>query len=594
MSHRIAVIAVLGCAITLVASYAGLLVSYHVSVTYGVRLAAGPTVVLALAGLYLILATVTQMLRWRPRRREVQEPAPVRTPRGRAGWGVVSWLDSYLHRAIVEVVLVGALAGIVGVHIVLRRLAFFTMAMTHATFPGVVIAAIVGFNLYLGGAMAGLFVAAAVLAASRRRGQDTSTATGVVLATGFALGVALMSTQPGFTRNLSAYLVGSVLTVDTSDLLTAALVAGGVATVLFGLRKELLYLAFDPNGARAAGYPVAVLDFTLLVAIEAAVVTTVPAVGTILCVALLVAPAAAARLWTDRVAPMHAIAVGIGIGSGLGRARGLARVRRRGRRRHHARGHRRVPGVLVGRTPPRPGVQNPPDVPARCARSGPTLAIVSKEGCEDCVPRHGAEAAKNCSAVVLISAASAIQDQRPREAGERGRRRHRANDVPADPRRLEAFTHGREIGDPVGGSGGVERVVERNIDGERDDQLHHVQHQGGHDPGQRASCVRAKMEDGGEGGQHQRAGEDDGEPTVQDRHVDRLHPADEGPVVRAAKTGHDRVRVRVEQAGHEPHGYGGRDQRGCSKQLEHRILRSVIDSKTPVASVSRVDETGHG
>lgn len=229
----------------------------------------------------------------------------------------MSWLDSYLHRAIVEVVLAGVLAATVGVQVILRRLAFFTMAMTHATFPGVVTAAIVGFNLYLGGAAAGLAVALAVVAASRRRGQDTTTATGVVLATGFALGVALMSTQPGFTRNLSAYLVGSVLTVDRSDLRTAALAAAAVGAVLAGLRKELALLAFDPQGARAAGYPTTALDLVVLVCIEAAVVTAVPAVGTILVVALVVAPAAAARLWTDRTAPMYAIAVGVAVGSGL-------------------------------------------------------------------------------------------------------------------------------------------------------------------------------------------------------------------------------------------------------------------------------------
>lgn len=229
----------------------------------------------------------------------------------------MTWLDSYLHRAVVEVVLVGLLTAVVGVQVVLRRLAFFTMAMTHATFPGVVLAAIIGFNLYLGGAVAGLVVSVAVLVASRRQGQDTPTATGVVLATGFALGVALMSTQPGFSRNLSAFLVGSVLTVDRSDLATAGLVAVAVVAVLTVLRKELLYLAFDPHGARAAGYPVNALELVILVTTLAAVVTAMPAVGTILCVALIVAPAAAAALWTDRIAVMHTIAIAVAIGSGL-------------------------------------------------------------------------------------------------------------------------------------------------------------------------------------------------------------------------------------------------------------------------------------
>jgi manganese/iron transport system permease protein len=231
---------------------------------------------------------------------------------------MTGWLDSYLHRAIVEVVLIGAFAGVVGAHVVLRRLAFFTMAMTHATFPGVVLAAVLGFNIYLGGAAAGVLVAVAVIVASRRRGQDTTTATGVVLAAGFALGVALMSARDGFTRDLTAYLVGSVLTVNRADLVVSAAVGVCVVTALALLHKELVFAAFDPGGVRAAGYPAAVLDLGVLLAVEAVVVTSVPAVGTILSVALIVAPAATARLWTDRLGATFAIATGVGIGAGLG------------------------------------------------------------------------------------------------------------------------------------------------------------------------------------------------------------------------------------------------------------------------------------
>ena len=226
-------------------------------------------------------------------------------------------LDSYLGRAGLEVILVGILSGVVGVQVVLRRLSFFAMAMTHATFPGVVLAAILGFDIYLGGFGAGLVVSLAVLAAGRRRGQDTTTATGVVLATGFALGVALMSTQPGFTRNLSAFLVGSVLTVNRADLRTAAAVAVVVTLTIGLLHKELTFAAFDPDGARAAGYPAAALDLLMLVLAQAAIVITVPAVGTILAVALLVAPAAAARLWTERIGPLYALAAALAVTAGL-------------------------------------------------------------------------------------------------------------------------------------------------------------------------------------------------------------------------------------------------------------------------------------
>jgi ABC-type Mn2+/Zn2+ transport system permease subunit len=228
------------------------------------------------------------------------------------------WLDVAFNRALIEALLIGTVCGLIGVHVVLRRQAFFTMAMTHATFPGVVIAAVVGFNLYLGGAAAGVLAALAVTALTRRRGQDSSTATAVALAAGFALGVALLSAQNGFTKDLTAYLTGSILTVAEPDLLVAAGVTAAVAAVLTAFHKELLYTAFDPDGARAAGYRTGVMDLLVLVLIEAVVAAAVPAVGTILTLALVVAPAGAARLWTDRVATMYAFAVTIAVLSAIG------------------------------------------------------------------------------------------------------------------------------------------------------------------------------------------------------------------------------------------------------------------------------------
>ena len=226
-------------------------------------------------------------------------------------------MTGYLTRALVEAVLVGALSGLVGVHVVLRRLSFFTMAMTHATFPGVVLAALVGVDLLLGSGLFGLLVVIGVAGLSARPGSDPAAAVGVVLAAGFALGVVLLSAQPGFTRDLSGYLVGSILTVQPADLVKTAAVLVVVAAVLAAVGKELVLGAFDRGGLVALGYPAGRLDLLLLLLIELTVVAAVPAVGTIQAVALVVAPAAAARLWCDRIGPMTAVAVGLGTASGV-------------------------------------------------------------------------------------------------------------------------------------------------------------------------------------------------------------------------------------------------------------------------------------
>lgn len=229
----------------------------------------------------------------------------------------MSWFDDVMHRAVAEVVLVGVLAGLIGVQVVVRRLSFFTMALTHATFPGVVAASIIGVNLLLGGVVTGAVVALGVAALARRRGQDAAAATGVVLSGGFALGAALVASQNGFSRDLSSFLVGSILTVSSQDLLTTAVALAAVATVLTLCARPLLYTGFDPDGARAAGLPTAGWDVVLLLTIEVVVVTVVPAVGTILALSLIVAPAAAARLWSDRLPVITAVAVVLAVASGL-------------------------------------------------------------------------------------------------------------------------------------------------------------------------------------------------------------------------------------------------------------------------------------
>ena len=225
--------------------------------------------------------------------------------------------DGYARRALIEALLVGALCGLVGVHVVLRRLSFFTMAMTHATFPGVVLAALVGVDLLLGSGLFGVLVVLGVSWLTTRPRSDSAAAVGVVLSAGFALGVALLSAQAGFTRDLSAYLVGSIVTVQTSDLVKTALVLSAVALTLVLVGKELVFGAFDRGGMVAAGYPAGRLDLLLLLVVELTVVTSVPAVGTIQAVALIVAPAAAARLWCDRIGPTTVLAVLLGMASGV-------------------------------------------------------------------------------------------------------------------------------------------------------------------------------------------------------------------------------------------------------------------------------------
>ncbi|MGW9209001.1 metal ABC transporter permease [Embleya sp. NPDC055664] len=229
----------------------------------------------------------------------------------------MTWFDTYTHRAYAEAVMVGLLAGVVGVQVVLRRLAFHAMATTHATFPGVVLASILGIDIYLGGTAFGVLLSVAVLALTRRPGRTASGAIGVVLAAGFALGAVLVAAGPASDRKLSAFLVGSIVTIDTHDLAVTAAVGTVILALLAMFGRELGFAAFDHDGMRAAGHPALALDLLLLLIVQAVVVVLTPAVGVMLTLALLVAPAATARLWTDSLRRTAVLAGLLGVGSAV-------------------------------------------------------------------------------------------------------------------------------------------------------------------------------------------------------------------------------------------------------------------------------------
>jgi manganese/iron transport system permease protein len=222
----------------------------------------------------------------------------------------------YMQRALVEVLLLGALAGAVGVFVVLRRLAFVGDALTHTVFPGVVIAHLLGQSLLLGALAFGVLTAVLLsgLGANRRVGADAVLA--VLLTSFFSLGVVLVSRTRSFTADLTVFLFGRVLAVDRTDLWQSLAVAAVVALTLLALRKELVLRAFDPQAATAMGYRIGLLDLVLNLLVALVVVAAVEAVGTVLVIALIVVPAAAARLLADRVATMTALACLFGAAGG--------------------------------------------------------------------------------------------------------------------------------------------------------------------------------------------------------------------------------------------------------------------------------------
>jgi manganese/iron transport system permease protein len=220
-------------------------------------------------------------------------------------------------RALVAAILVGTVCAVVGTYVVLKGLAFIGDAISHAAFPGVVVAFIVGGSFYLGAGVAAIATALAIGVVSRRSGIRADTAIGVLFAGTFALGVFLFSTLDGYVGDLFSFLFGYLLSIGAEDLLALALLGGLVLAVVIVLWKELLYATFDPLGAAASGLRVDLLEYLFLALVAVTIVVSLQAVGIILVVAMLVTPAATAQLLTVRFRNLMAIAVAVGVGGAI-------------------------------------------------------------------------------------------------------------------------------------------------------------------------------------------------------------------------------------------------------------------------------------
>jgi manganese/iron transport system permease protein len=233
------------------------------------------------------------------------------------GIDAMGWLTDPLalelfQRALVAAVLMGATCGAIGAYVVLRRLAFIGDALSHAVFPGVVLAYVAGVSVFVGAMIAGALTSVAIAVVSRGQRIREDTAIGIFFAGAFALGIVLISTQTGYQRDLSAFLVGDLLGVGWDEIAFSAVTGLAVIGVLIGLRKELLLASFDRVYAQALGYPVFVLELLLLLLLTATIVVSLSAVGIILVLAMLVTPAATARLLVDRFTPMMVTGAALG------------------------------------------------------------------------------------------------------------------------------------------------------------------------------------------------------------------------------------------------------------------------------------------
>ncbi|MGH8503261.1 MAG: metal ABC transporter permease [Gammaproteobacteria bacterium] len=239
-------------------------------------------------------------------------------------------LSEYNTRLVVlAATVLGLAAGVIGTFMLLRKRALLGDALSHATLPGVglafVLASLAGAAekslpvLLTGAALTGAAGALTILVIRRYTRLKEDAALGITLSVFFGAGVAVLGViqqmGAGSAAGLKTYIYGSTASMIAADAWFIAAAAGLVVIACALLFKEFRLLCFDAGFAHGQGWPVTALDAVLAGLVVMIVVVGLQAVGAILIIAMLIVPAAAARFWSDRLAPMACMAAVIGAGS---------------------------------------------------------------------------------------------------------------------------------------------------------------------------------------------------------------------------------------------------------------------------------------
>ena len=221
-------------------------------------------------------------------------------------------------RGLIVATLVGALCGLIGVYIVLRRMAYIGHGLSHAIFGGAVASYVMSINFFLGASVWGFVSAMLINLATRKRSIGEDAAIGIVTTSSFALGIALISRFKTFTRSFDAALFGNILAVDNADVAAILIVGAAAAAAVFVGYKYLLFTTFEPEVARFYGVPTGWVDTGFALMLAAVIVVSLQVLGVTMIAAAIVIPPVSARLLTNDFGKMLLLSISIGAFCGLG------------------------------------------------------------------------------------------------------------------------------------------------------------------------------------------------------------------------------------------------------------------------------------
>lgn len=215
---------------------------------------------------------------------------------------------AFFQRGMLAATLAGALCGVLGVFVVLRGMSYIGHGLSHAVFGGAAASAVMSINFFVGAGIWGIVSGVLIGRIARQKILGADAAIGIVTTASFAGGIALLNRYGQARKSIEAVLFGSVLGVSWQDIAAISAVTFVVLAVVLLVYRSLLYATFDPQVAVVSGERVTLIEVMLMVMLSATILVTMRVIGTLLISALLVIPAATARMMTNSFARMLLLA----------------------------------------------------------------------------------------------------------------------------------------------------------------------------------------------------------------------------------------------------------------------------------------------
>lgn len=219
---------------------------------------------------------------------------------------------TFFQNALIGSLLASILCGFIGTYIVTRRLVFISGGITHASFGGIGIGVILGISPIWSAMFFSIMSAFGVQWISRKGGVREDSAIALFWTLGMSIGIICCFLTPGFMPDLSSFLFGNILTIESCDLILLGILATVVTLLFTFFLRPIQSIAFDRTFARSQHLPVTFIEYLMMALIAMTIVSTLRMVGIVLAISLLTIPQMTANLYTYSYKKMILLSIIIG------------------------------------------------------------------------------------------------------------------------------------------------------------------------------------------------------------------------------------------------------------------------------------------